>query len=150
MVKYIQIGIVSILIILGGIFGLGSSNAYSSKGLYSDNVKYSDNVEFYGVEDLSIKYSGGLSQLGDSYYLTFDVVNDTGVDVVITDYVYHEDDPYITYSLTYENGDKVKVGDILSKGEVKTIKYTALYENPVLDDSYEVDSSFNILYDQKI
>ena len=150
MVKYIRIGIVGILLLFGIISSLGSSYSYSNKGIYYDNVKYSDNVDFYGVDGTDLKFNGNLSNVGDSYYLTFDVVNDSDVDMVITDYLLNEEDPYINYELTYLNGDKVEIGDILEKGKVKTLHYVVEYENPILEDTYEVDSSFQINYNQKI
>ncbi len=149
MVKYIQIGIVSILIFLGVIFSLGASSAHEAKGIYYDNVKYSDNVHFYGVDGLNLKYSGDLAVVGDSYELTFDVVNDSGVDMIITDY-YYNDDPYIKYELSYIDGSTVKTGDILEKDSIKTLRYVVTYENEVLEDNYVIDSSFNIHYDQKV
>ena len=150
MVKYIRVGIVSILISLGLIFSLGASSAHEAKGIYYDNVKYSDNVDFYGVDGLNLAYTGNLNNVGDSYELTFDVVNDSGVDMIITDCAYHLDDPYIDYQLTYIDGNTVKEGDILEKDSTKTLHYVVTYKNPVLEDNYEVDSSFNIQYDQKI
>ena len=150
MVKYIRIGIVGILLLFGVISSLGSSYSYSNKGIYYDNVKYSDNVDFYGVDGTDLKFNGNLSTVGDSYFLTFDVVNDSDVDMIITDYLLNEDDPYIKYELTYIDGNKVKTGDILKKNTTKTLHYVVKYENPVLEDTYEVDSSFHIQYDQKI
>ena len=149
MVKYIRIGIIGIFLLFIMLFSLGSSYAYSNKGIYYDNVKYSDNVTFYGVDGLNLKYSGDLNQVGDSYELTFDVCNDSDVVMMITD-LNTNDDPYVTYKLTYLDGSKIKVGDTLNKGEVKTLHYVVTYENPVLEDNYEVDSSFHIQYDQKI
>ena len=150
MVRYMRVGIIGILLLFGVLFSLGSSYGYNAKGIYYDNVRYSDNVHFYGVEGLNISYSADLSKLGDSYELVFDVVNDSGVDVVITDCVYHEEDPYIHYELTYVDGAKIQEGDLLQKDDVKTIRYVVTYQNPVMDDEYEVDSSFHILYEQKI
>ncbi len=150
MVKFIRIGIVGILLLFGIVSSLGSSYSYSNKGIYYDNVKYSDNVDFYGVNGTDLKFNGNLSNVGDSYFLTFDVVNDSDADMIITDYLLNEEDPYITYQLTYIDGKKVKEGDILEKGKIKTLHYVVKYENPVLEDNYEVDSSFQIQYDQKI
>ena len=150
MVKYIRGIFVVFLAFFGIILSLGSSHAYSSKGIYYDNVSYTDNVTFYGVDGLNINYSAEMSKVGDYYLLTFDVVNDSGVDVFISDCSYHDDDPYIQYELAYLSGDKIQVGDTLEKNEVKTIQYKVTYLNPIMDDEYEVDSSFQIQFDQKI
>lgn len=150
MVKYIRVLLIIIVAVLGIVFSLGSSYAYSGKGIYYDNVRYSDNVTFYGVDGLNLGFNADLAYLGDSYEVIFDVVNDNNVDMVITDASVHEDDPYISYELTYLDGEKVQVGDILEKNDIKTLKYVVTYVNPVLEDGYEIDSSFNIQYDQKI
>lgn len=150
MVKYIRVVLFSIIAVFGIAMSLGSSYAYSDKGVYYDNVRYSDNVTFYGVDGLNLGFDAALADLGDSYEVIFDVVNDNDVDMVITDTTVKEDDPYITYELTYLDGKKVQVGDVLEKNNTKTLKYVVTYVNPVLVDNYQIDSSFNIQYDQKI
>lgn len=149
MVKYIRMGFLGILLVFGLIMTLGSSNAYENKGIYYDNVSYTDNVTFYGVDGVNLDYSAEMNKVGDSYSLTFDVVNDSGVNVKITDTMIHQEDPYIHYELCYEDGTPIQIGDTLLKGESKRVQYTALYENPVMTDEYEVDSSFQIHFEQK-
>ncbi|MBP5678339.1 MAG: hypothetical protein J6X28_00740 [Bacilli bacterium] len=146
MVKYIQVGLVSVLLFFGVFF----SPSQEGKGIYYDHVEYSDNVEFYGVEGVNLSYSGSLRNLHDSYYLLFDVVNDSNVDVEITHIDGIKEDPYIQYELFYEDGSPIQEGDTLLKGEVKRLKYMVTYENPILEDSYSVDSSFHIDFEQKI
>ena len=150
MVKYIRIGFVGILLFFGMVMTLGSSNAYENNGIYYDNVEYSDNVTFYGVEGLNLNYSAQMEKVGDSYELVFDVVNDSGVNVQITDTMIHQDDPYIHYQLTYADGNEIQDGDVLLKGESKKLRYVVCYENPIMTDEYEVDSSFQIHFEQKI
>ena len=55
---------------------------------------------------------------------------------------------FIDYQLTYEDGSKILVGDILNQGERKRLKYRVLYKNSIENDSYELDSSFYISYQQ--
>ena len=117
--------------------------------IYYDNFQYTDNVSFYGVDGLNVQYEGDLSYLGDSYELSFDVVNTSSSDVEITHLIVQED-PYLLYSLTYEDGNKIQVGDLLKKGETKRLKYNVLWKNPIDIDQYELDSSFYINYEQII
>lgn len=149
MVKYIRVIIVGLLFLFG-INTLKLDNTFDSHRIYYDNVHYSDNVDFYGVEGTYLNYSGSLSYVGDYYELYFDVVNDTGVDVVICDYFLQEDNPYIHYELTYEDGNSIHNGDLLKKNESKTIHYKVLYQKPIEDDQYELDTNFSINFEQNI
>lgn len=119
---------------------------YSKSVIYYDNFQYTDNVLFYGVDGLNVQYEGELSYLGDSYELSFDVVNLSNIDVGISDLVLQNQDPYLEYSLTYEDGDNVVIGDTLKAGEKRRIKYQVLWKNPIDIDDYELDSSFYIDY----
>lgn len=119
---------------------------YPKSFIYYDNFQYTDNVLFYGVDDLNVQYEGELSYLGDSYELSFDVVNSSNMDVGISDLVLQSHDPYLEYSLTYENGKKVLIGDTLKAGEKRRLKYHVLWKNPIDKDDYELDSSFYIDY----
>lgn len=149
MVKYIRFVVVSILLLFG-VHYMDTRNGFDSNELYYDNVRYSDNVDFYGVEGTNLRYSGNLSGVGDFYELYFDVVNHTGVDVVVQDSIYHEDDSYIHYELSYEDGSIIQPGDLLKSGESKTIHYKVLYQKPIQDDSYQLDSSFSIQFEQNL
>ncbi len=119
---------------------------YPKSVIYYDNFQYTDNVLFYGVDGLNVKYEGELAYLGDSYELSFDVVNSSNIDVGISDLVLQNQDPYLEYSLTYEDGDNVVIGDTLKAGEKRRIKYQVLWKNPIDIDDYEFDSSFYIDY----
>ena len=149
MVKYIKIGFAGILMFFGLIMSLGSSKAYSEQGIYYDNVVYTDNVEFYGVDGLNLQYSAQMEKVGDSYELLFDVINDSSVDVEIVSLDLHQEDPYIQYNLSYEDGTAIQEGDTFLKGESRRVRYYVLYEHPVLEDEYQVDSSFQIHFEQK-
>ena len=127
MKKYFHILFFGWLWLVGVLFSLGSSYAYSNPGVHYENVRYSDNVTFYGVDDLNFHYSANLDRVGDSYELIFDVINDSGVDMMISECFYHEDDPYISYQLTYLDGKKVEEGDVLKKDTMKTLKYMVTY-----------------------
>ena len=150
MVKYMNVIVVGALLLFGVLFDSFSvENQKSLKGIYYDHVTYSDNVHFQGVDGLSLNYTADLSYLGDSYEITFDVINDTSVDIEISDYMIH-DDPYIDYQLSYHDGKEIHLGDIIKKGESKTLKYIVYYKNPILEDSYQFDSSFQISYEQLV
>lgn len=118
--------------------------------IYYDHFQYTDNVSFYGVDGLNIQYEGDLAYLGDSYELSFDVINSSQSDVEIMDLIYNEENPYLEYSFTYENGNSLQVGDLLKGGETKHLKYRVLWKNPIETDQYELDSSFYINYEQVI
>ena len=149
MVKYIRMVIVGVLLLLG-IHSLESVSKFDSQGIYYDHVRYSDNVTFYGVDGLNLKYSANLSYVGDSYELFFDVVNDSGVDVVIQDILYSKEDPYIHYELTYQDGSMIQDGNLLQMGESKTIHYKVIYQEPIQEESYQFDSGFSLQFEQKI
>lgn len=149
--KYIEmilVGLSLAYVTVLGDFKMTEKSNNNVKGIYYDNFHYTDNVEFYGSDGLNIQYSGELSIPGDFYELTFDVVNETDVDVEITDCFYQESDEFLDFQLTYENGKEVKVGDILKKGEIKQLKYKVLYQKFIETEEYEFDSSFNIHYEQ--
>lgn len=148
MVKTVQITLVGILLSIGLFFDYVSNDLVERKGLYYDHVEYSDNVNYYGTEDLNLKYSAELSKVGDSYSLSFDVVNDTNVDMKIVNVEYPKDDSYITYQLMYSDGSIIHSGDVISKGESRGIQYVVTYEKPIQDNDYEFDSSFHIGYEQ--
>ncbi len=149
MVKYFKIGVIGLFILIGICFH-GSIEEKDYKGIYYDHVSYSDNVSFYGIDGLSINYSANLSQLGESYELYFDVVNDSSVDVEIANYFVHKDDPYVEYQLSYGNGNTIQLGDIIKQGESKQLKYKVQYKNPIIEEDYQFDSSFQIQYEQII
>lgn len=148
--KYIEIVLVSLGLIYGIAFG---SSSLTNKGnnhynIYYDNIQYTDNIQFYGVNGLSLQYAGQLATPGDFYELSFDVVNDSEVDVEISNCTYQTSDYYIDYQLTYDDGKDILVGDILEKGEKRRIKYRVLYKNLIDSNYYEWDSSFHLSYEQ--
>ena len=149
--KYLESLVLIIPIVLGvlnnSLLGVDNSN---HKGVYYDNFKYTDNVQFNGSDGLNIDYNAELNHVGDYYELTFDVINDSDVDVEISNCDYKVDDPYIDYYLAYEDGHKIHEGDILKKGESKKLKYRVLYKNSITEEDYEFDSSFALGYEQKI
>ena len=118
------------------------------KGVYYDNFVYTDNVIFNGSKGLNIDYTASLEKVGDYYEISFEVINDSKVDVEISKCSYHKDDSYIDYELTYGNGKKINKGDILKKGQKRQLKYRVQYKNPIEEDSYQFDSSFSIGYEQ--
>lgn len=135
-------------IIFGDFSVAQKATAKVVNNIYYDNIKYSDNVEFYGVDGLNIRYTGVLVAPGDSYEISFDVINAADIDVAISQCNYKKNDRFVEYHLTYDNGDLVSVGDILKKGEKRRLKYVVLYKNLIDRDSYEFDSSFYINYEQ--
>lgn len=149
MVKSIRFVVVGILLLFS-VHIMNSHREFDSKDLYYDHVRYSDNVDFYGVEGMNLHYSGNLSEVGDFYELFFDVVNQTGVDVVVQDSICHDSDSYIRYELSYEDGSIIQPGDLLKNGESETIHYKVFYQRPIQDDSYQLDSSFSIQFEQSL
>ena len=145
----------SLVLIVPVVLGVLNNNLSEVKdnnhrGVYYDNFKYTDNVNFNGSEGLNIDYSAELKQVGDYYELVFDVINDSDVDVEVSNCDYNDDDKYIDYYLAYADGKEINEGDILKKGESKKLKYRVLYKNSITEDNYEFDSSFSIRYEQKI
>ena len=100
------------------------------------------------MNGLSLQYAGQLSTPGDFYELSFDIVNDSEVDVEVSKCTYQTSDYYIDYQLTYDDGKDILVGDILEKGEKKRVKYRVLYKNRIDSNYYEFDSSFHLNYEQ--
>ena len=113
-----------------------------------DNFNYTDNVTFNGNDGLNIDYTANLNQVGDYYEISFNVINDSKVDMEITNCDYHKNDEFINYELTYDNGKKVQQGDILKQGESKKIKYRVQYKKLIVENNYQVDTSFSINYEQ--
>jgi len=148
--KYIQLFLACVGIAYCAVFGDFSMTERSttSKDIYYDNVEYTDNVQFYGVHGLSLQYAGELHDLGEYYEISFDVVNSSSTNVEIAHCTYQKSDEYVEYQLMYADGGKVAVGDILKQGERKRLTYRVLYKNPIQSDSYELDSSFSIRYEQ--
>ena len=68
----------------------------------------------------------------------------------ITNCDYHKNDEFINYELTYDNGKKVQQGDILKQGESKQMKYRVQYKKLIVENNYQVDTSFSINYEQII
>lgn len=146
--KVILMGLGVICSILYGDFSVAQkATAKVVQDIYYDNIQYSENVSFYGVDGLNIQYSGELIAPGDSYEISFDVINDASEDVTISQCNYQKNDRFVEYYLTYDNGDLVSVGDILKKGEKRRMKYLVYYKNLIDRDSYEFDSSFYISYE---
>lgn len=146
--KVIMMGLGVICSILYGDFSVAQkATAKVVQDIYYDNIQYSENVSFYGVDGLNIQYSGELIAPGDSYEISFDVINDASEDVTISQCNYQKNDRFVEYYLTYDNGDIVSVGDILKKGEKRRMKYLVYYRNLIDRDSYEFDSSFYISYE---
>lgn len=147
--KYIKLLLIGLLAVIGLGYRTFSVNARNDlyKGVYYDNINYTDNVTFKSVDGVNIDYSAELNVPGDYYELTFDVINGTRYDIMITDCVYNENDDYIDYELTYEDGRKIKNGDIIKKGQSKRIKYKVLYKN-LIQEEYSFDTGFSIMYEQ--
>ena len=146
--KYLR-GLLIIPIVLGAMkFNLTEIKQANNKGVYYDNFKYTDNVIFNGSDGLNIDYTANLNRVGDYYEIAFDVINDSSVDVEISDCSYHDDDSYIDYELTYSDGKAIHEGDILKQGEKKQLKYRVLYKKQIEEDNYQFDSSFSLGYEQ--
>ena len=148
MVRYIQIVIVGALLSFGAFLDYYENSNMPRKGIYYDHVEFSDNVDYHGVNGSNLDYSAELNEVGDSYYLSFDIINDTDVDMRIMDVIVPEDDAYIHYSLTYDNGEAISFGNVIPKGNAKRVRYQVFYKNRVLEEDYLFDSSFHIQYEQ--
>ena len=146
--KYLKMIMVGLGVMGSIIFGDFSVTERATAKVVNDI--YYDNVEFYGVDGLNIRYLGELIAPGDSYEISFDVVNGASVDVAIAQCDYQKDDRFVEFHLTYDNGESVSVGDILKKGERKRLKYIVYYKNMIDQESYEFDSSFHISYEQAL
>ena len=150
--KYVKSLLITLLVVIGLGYRSFGANAHSDleKGVYYDNIKYSDNITFNGVDGTNLDYSAEFNIPGDYYELSFDIVNDTKYDLKITDCILNEDDNYMGYKLTYADGKEVKVGDIIKQGTSKQVKYVVSYNEYIVEDNYQVDTSFYILYGQVI
>lgn len=144
--KYLK-GLLIIPVVIG-VMKFNLPNASNNKGIYYDNFKYTDNVIFNGSDGLNIDYTASLSQVGDYYEISFEVINDSSVDVLVSDCSYQDNDSYINYELTYSNGKKIHKGDILKHGEKKQVKYRVLYKNQIEEENYQFDGSFSLNYEQ--
>ncbi len=134
--------------VIFGDFSLTENSGSVKNKIYYDNIQYTDNVNFYGADGLKINYEGRLSNPGDYYELSFDVVNDSTTDMMISKCDYHQTDSYIEYQLSYSNGSAIKIGDVLKKGETRRLTYRVSYKNPIKSNGYEFDSSFYLGYEQ--
>ena len=146
--KYIRGLVLAIPFVLVAVGNISNANNIASKGIYYDNFNYTNNVTINEVKGTDIDYSAKLSEVGDYYEIVFDVINDTNVDMKISNCIYNKDDTYIDYELTYNNGKEINTGDIIKKGESKKIKYFVQYKNPIIEEDYLFDSSFSIGYEQ--
>lgn len=150
--KYFK-GLILIIPLFVGIISSNISNVKgfnNKKGVYYDNFNYTNNVILEEVDGTNIDYNAQLNTVGDYYEITFDVINDSNIDVKISDCIFPNDDKYIEYRLTYADGERINTRDILKQGENKRIKYRVLYKNQVNEDNYQFDSSFSIGYEQLI
>ena len=147
--KYLN-GLILAIPLLLSVINFGDTFDSNNKGIYYDNFSYTDNVIFKGSNGENIDYSAQLEKVGDYYDLSFDIINDTDVDVKVVDYTYNENDPYVEYELLYSNGKKINKGDVLKRGESVGVKYHVLYKNQIQEASYDLDTSFSISYDQII
>lgn len=147
--KYLN-GLILAIPLLFGIIHNNEINLNTYKGVYYDNFNYTDNVTFNGNDGLNIDYTANLNQVGDYYEISFNVINDSKVDMEITNCDYHKNDEFINYELTYANGKKVQQGDILKQGESKKMKYRVQYKKLIVENNYQVDTSFSINYEQII
>ncbi len=149
--KYLDIVFITI-IFFGSVIvsGLSVDSTNSKKGLYYADVESTDNVIVHTIEGMNINYSAELSQSGDSYVLSFDIVNDSGVDVEVEDIICHESDSYIEYQLKYSDGKSIQKGDVLRKGESVPITYQVIYKQIIDIDNYQFDSSFGLRYEQML
>lgn len=146
--KYLDVVVVSLLLVFGLFYFNEINNDTSNKGIYYDNLSYTDNVKVNSVDGLNIDYSAELNNVGDSYELKFDVINSTSVDMIIKDCIFNHDDPYVDYVLTYSDGETINNGDIIKKGESRSLVYRVLYKNNIKNNEYAFDSGFNIQYEQ--
>ena len=149
MIKNMETIIISLLLIFGigyNIFNM--ENKTSTKGIYYDNLKYTDNVKINKVEGVDLDYNANFAKVGDYFEINFDIINDSNVDVKISDLLVNEDDQFINYKLTYNNGKKIKTGDILKKGEKKNLTYKVSYLNKIDEDNYTFDTGFNMNFEQ--
>ena len=151
MIKNIESIIITLLLLFGcGYHAFNMDEKESYKGIYYDNLNYTDNVTINSLKGIELDYDASLNKVGDYFEIKFDVVNDSGVDVEISDLLVHENDEYINYDLTYSNGQKINNGDILKKGSKKKLKYKVSYLNNINQTGYTFDSEFSINYSQVI
>ena len=151
--KYIEmlmVGLGLTYCLVFGDFSLTEQNGINNHNLYYDNIQYTDNVDFYGADGLNINYAGQLSIPGDYYELSFDVVNDTTTDMMLSKCDYQKTDQYISYQLSYADGGTIKIGDVLKKGEKKRLTYRVSYVNPIQTEEYQFDASFYLGYEQDL
>lgn len=148
MVKYMNVAVVGVCLFLGMFLDFVSEDRAPKKGLYYDHVEYSENVIFQGVNDTNLEYSAELSKPGESYTLSFDVVNDSNVDMKILSIDCPEDNEYLTYQLTYSDGSEICSGDIIKVGESKGLTYVVTYQKMILQEDSSFDTSFHVQYEQ--
>lgn len=144
--KYSNI-IMTILFFVGIFTNTYALTTEDYKGIYYDQFHTTDNVVIHKADGLKLNYSANLTDPGDYYELSFDVVNDSGVDMYIYDYHFGKTDDYIQYDLTYLNGDNIHKGDIIKDGERKALKYRVSYIS-LLPANYSFDSSFGLRFEQ--
>ena len=151
--KYLEMVVGSIAVISAGFcmaFGDGASALDNNKDIHYANVQSSDNVSLSSVDGLNIEYSANLDYPGDSYDVTFDIVNSTGVDMFISNFVWPDSD-LIDYNLKYVDGSEVKHGDLIKKDEVKKVIYTVVCKDNVsFDEDFQLDTSFDINFEQAL
>lgn len=147
--KYIK-SILIIVMIFMGIISINTKEINIKKGVYYDNFNYTNNVTLKEVSGTTIDYSANLKNVGEYYEISFDIINDSNVVMIISDYTIPEEDKFIDYNISYTNGTKIKQGDIIKPGELKKVKYKVLYKNQIDEDHYQFDPSFEINYEQNI
>lgn len=134
-----------IILIVIGIFIINNNRVDSrDKNLYYDNFRSTDNVVFNDKFD----YNANLEKVGDYYEIVFDLINESNNLYEITELDINDNDEFFSYNLTYANNDKVKIGDKIDKNSIVTLKYRVDYKKLVVDNNYELDTSFNIEYGQ--
>ena len=149
MIKNIDTIIITLLLIFSaGYHVFNIDQKEDNKGIYYDNLNCTDNVTIKKLEGIDLDYDASLNGVGDYFEIDFDVINDTGVDVKVSDLLVNENDEYINYELTYDDGKKINNGDVLKKGSKKKLKYRVSYLNRIDEVGYTFDSGFSINYSQ--
>lgn len=151
--KYLEMLIGTILVVTGFFYATVGGDVKAldeTNSVHYTNIEASDNVSVKKVDGLNIDYDADLEYPGDSYEVVFDIVNSSGVDMLIANCTWAEDTKFVDYDLRYvEDGKKLEKGDLIKKGETRKVVYKVTYKDDVIsNEDVKINTGFAINFEQ--
>ena len=109
--KYLEMLIGTILVVTGFFYATVGGDVKAldeTNSVHYTNIEASDNVSVKKVDGLNIDYDANLEYPGDSYEVVFDIVNSSGVDMLIANCTWAENTKFVDSDLrSVDDGKKL-------------------------------------------